>query len=82
VENIITNRQPRMNNLLKNAPHPVSVIADSKWDRPYSREQAAYPLPWLREKKFWPTISRIDDTYGDLNLICDCPSVEEFSQWT
>jgi glycine dehydrogenase len=45
--------------------------------RPYSREVAAYPVPWLREKKFWPTVSRIDDAYGDLNLICDCPSVEE-----
>ena len=45
--------------------------------RPYSRETAAYPVPWLREKKFWPAVSRIDDAYGDLNLICDCPSVEE-----
>ncbi|PPQ67173.1 hypothetical protein CVT25_005774 [Psilocybe cyanescens] len=70
-EDIITGKQPKDNNLLKNAPHPTSVIVSSEqdWNRPYSREQATYPLPWLREKKFWPTVSRIDDAYGDLNLI-------------
>ncbi|EDR15797.1 uncharacterized protein LACBIDRAFT_243489 [Laccaria bicolor S238N-H82] len=79
-EDIITGKQPRDNNLLKNAPHPMSVItlSEEEWNRPYSRQTAAYPLPWLKEKKFWPTVSRIDDAYGDLNLICDCPSVEEF----
>ncbi|KAF9486297.1 glycine dehydrogenase [Pholiota conissans] len=78
-EDIITGKQPKDNNLLKNAPHPMSIIASSQWNRPYTREQAAYPLPWLREKKFWPTVSRIDDAYGDLHLICDCPSVEEMA---
>ncbi|KAK7465379.1 glycine decarboxylase subunit P [Stygiomarasmius scandens] len=69
------------NNLLKNAPHPQHIIAlsDAEWNRPYSRREAAYPLPYLEEKKFWPTVSRIDDAYGDLNLICDCPSVEELA---
>ncbi|EGO31043.1 hypothetical protein SERLADRAFT_444616 [Serpula lacrymans var. lacrymans S7.9] len=78
-EDIITGKQPKENNLLKNAPHPMAaiVLSDKEWDRPYSREAAAYPMPWLRERKFWPTVSRIDDAYGDLNLICDCPSVEE-----
>jgi glycine dehydrogenase len=80
-EEIISGKQPKDNNLLKNAPHPISVIASSEedWKRPYSRERAAFPLPWLREKKLWPSVSRIDDAYGDLNLICDCPSVEEFT---
>ncbi|KAJ7492449.1 glycine cleavage system P-protein-domain-containing protein [Mycena latifolia] len=80
-EDIITGEQPKDNNLLKNAPHPPSVIAlsEEEWNRPYSRQTAAYPLPWLQEKKFWPTVSRIDDAYGDLNLICDCPSVEELA---
>ncbi|KAF8807832.1 glycine dehydrogenase [Phlegmacium glaucopus] len=79
-EEIISGKQPKDNNLLKNAPHPITVIASSEedWQRPYTRERAAYPLPWLREKKLWPSVSRIDDAYGDLNLICDCPSVEEF----
>ncbi|EMD41915.1 hypothetical protein CERSUDRAFT_110471 [Gelatoporia subvermispora B] len=80
-EDIISGKQPKDNNLLKNAPHPVSVIAlsEDQWNRPYSRQTAAYPLPWLLERKFWPTVSRIDDAYGDLNLVCDCPSVEELA---
>lgn len=80
-EDIITGKQPKDNNVLKNAPHPPSVIvlSDADWNRPYSRHTAAYPAPWLLERKFWPTVSRIDDAYGDLNLICDCPSVEELA---
>ncbi|KAG5650996.1 hypothetical protein H0H81_010296 [Sphagnurus paluster] len=78
-EDVITGKQPKDNNILVNAPHPMSVVATGEWDRPYSRETAVYPLPFLKEKKFWPTVSRIDDAYGDLNLICDCPSVEELS---
>ncbi|KAF9513677.1 hypothetical protein BS47DRAFT_1343904 [Hydnum rufescens UP504] len=81
VDAIIAGKQPRDNNLLKNAPHPMSVIAlpEDKWKRPYDREAAVYPLPWLRERKFWPSVSRIDDAYGDLNLICECPSVEDLA---
>ncbi|KAK7465389.1 glycine decarboxylase subunit P [Stygiomarasmius scandens] len=80
-DDIISGKQPRDNNLLTNAPHPQHIIAlsDAEWNRPYSRREAAYPLPYLEEKKFWPTVSRIDDAYGDLNLICDCPSVEELA---
>ncbi|KAI9444857.1 glycine dehydrogenase [Lactarius indigo] len=68
-EEVRTGKQPRDNNVLKNAPHPMSVIAlsEEEWKRPYSRQQAAYPLP----------VSRVDDAYGDTNLVCDCPSVEE-----
>ncbi|RPD55913.1 glycine dehydrogenase [Lentinus tigrinus ALCF2SS1-6] len=78
-EDIITGKQPKDNNLLKNAPHPLSVITlpEEEWNRPYSRQTAAYPVPGLLERKFWPTVSRIDDAYGDTHLICDCPSVEE-----
>ncbi|KAI5116917.1 hypothetical protein M0805_003990 [Coniferiporia weirii] len=81
-QEVIDGKQPRDNNLLKNAPHPLSavVIPEEKWDRPYSRERAVYPLPWLREKKFWPSVSRVDDAFGDLNLVCDCPSVEELAE--
>ncbi|EJC98691.1 glycine dehydrogenase [Fomitiporia mediterranea MF3/22] len=78
-QEVVDGIQPKDNNLLKNAPHPMSVLLlpEEKWNKPYSRERAAYPLPWLREKKFWPSIARVDDAYGDLNLVCDCPSVEE-----
>lgn len=66
----------RKDNVLKNAPHTVgSLLADS-WSHPYSREQAAYPLPWVREHKFWPHVGRIDQAYGDRNLFCTCPPVE------
>jgi glycine dehydrogenase len=65
--------------VLKNAPHSLEdVVSSDDWDtRGYTREQAAYPLPFLKHNKCWPTVSRLNDTYGDLNLICTCPSVEE-----
>lgn len=62
-------RQPRDNNVLTNAPHPVEQLLVDKWDRPYSREEAAYPMTSLRKKKFWPSVGRVDDTYGDRNLV-------------
>jgi len=67
-------------NVLKNAPHTASVITADKWDRPYSRQKAAYPLPYVREAKFWPTVSRIDNAYGDRNLVCSCLPVEVFEE--
>ena len=60
------------NNLLKHAPHTASVIASDDWNRPYSREQAAFPAPWVHENKFWPAVSRIDNVWGDRNLFCAC----------
>uniref|UniRef100_A0A1A8G4A7 Glycine cleavage system P protein n=1 Tax=Nothobranchius korthausae TaxID=1143690 RepID=A0A1A8G4A7_9TELE len=66
-------------NPLKMAPHSLACISSSNWDRPYSREHAAFPLPFIRpETKFWPTISRIDDIYGDQNLVCTCPPMEVY----
>lgn len=65
------------NNPLKHAPHTQKDIA-GEWTRPYSREQAAFPLPALYANKFWPTVNRIDDVYGDRNLICSCPAIEEY----
>lgn len=72
------NKEP-LGQVLKNAPHSLEDIVSSEdWDaRGYTREQAAYPLPFLKKNKCWPTASRLNDTYGDLNLICTCPSVEE-----
>jgi glycine dehydrogenase len=69
----------RQNNLLKNAPHTADVLVADKWDRPYSREQAAYPAPWLRDYKFWPAVGRIDNVYGDRNLVCSCVGMEAYS---
>jgi glycine dehydrogenase len=80
IEAIATGRQDRQNNLLKNAPHTARQIASDKWDQPYSREQAAFPAPWTQEHKFWPAVARIDNVYGDRNLFCACPPVEEFEK--
>ena len=77
IEAIANGKTDRKNNVLKNAPHTVRQIASDKWDRPYSREQAAFPAPWTREHKFWPTVARIDNVYGDRNLFCSCPPLEE-----
>jgi glycine dehydrogenase len=66
------------NNLLKNAPHTLADLVDANWDRPYSREQAVFPTAGLRSSKFWPTVSRIDQAYGDRNLVCSCPSMSEY----
>lgn len=67
-------------NVLKNAPHTAEEIASGSWSHPYSREKAAYPLPWIADNKFWPSVGRIDDAYGDRNLICTCASIEEYSK--
>jgi glycine dehydrogenase len=80
IEAIANGKMDRENNLLKNAPHTARQIASEKWDRPYSREQAAFPAPWTREHKFWPAVARIDNVYGDRNLFCSCLPVEEFEK--
>ena len=69
----------RKDNLLKNAPHTAEMIARDAWDRPYSREQAAYPTAWVREAKFWPSVGRIDNVYGERNLVCACPPIESYT---
>jgi len=70
---------PADNNPLKRAPHTQADVMASDWDRPYSREQAAYPLAWIRSNKFWPSVNRIDDVYGDRNLNCGCPSTDSYA---
>ncbi len=66
------------NNVLKNAPHTAAVITADSWNRPYSRQKAAYPLSFVKEAKFWPTVSRVDNAYGDRNLVCSCLPIEEY----
>ena len=80
IEAVATGKIDKQNNPLKNAPHTTLQIAAEKWEHPYSREQAAFPAPWTREHKFWPAVARIDNVYGDRNLFCSCPPVEEFSE--
>lgn len=67
-------------NLLKNAPHTAKAVVNSTWNHEYSREQAAYPLPWVKENKFWPSVARIDNAYGDRNLVCSCLPIENYME--
>jgi glycine dehydrogenase len=81
IEAVAKGKMDRGNNMLKHAPHTAGQIASDKWDRPYTREQAAFPAPWTREHKFWPAVARIDNVYGDRNLFCSCPPVDELEDW-
>jgi glycine cleavage system P protein (glycine dehydrogenase) len=67
-------------NVLKNAPHTAQAIISDDWDHAYSREQAAYPAPWTRDHKFWPTVRRVNNAHGDRNLICACPPIEAYEE--
>ena len=70
----------KSNNPLKNAPHTAVIITADNWGRPYSRETAAFPLPYVREHKFWPSVGRVNDTHGDRTLICSCPPMEAYAE--
>ncbi len=70
----------RPNNPLKNAPHTQTMLTSDQWDFPYSRQQAAFPLPYVSDNKFWPTVRRVDDAYGDRNLICTCTPIEAYAE--
>ncbi|MCC5905467.1 MAG: aminomethyl-transferring glycine dehydrogenase [Balneolaceae bacterium] len=70
----------KQENVLKHAPHTTRVVMDEEWNRPYSREKAVFPLPHLRFNKFWPSVSRVDDAYGDRNLMCSCLPIEAYAE--
>jgi len=74
IREIEEGKADRENNVLKHAPHTQSVVMSDKWDRPYTREKAAFPAPWVKESKFWPTVSRVDNVYGDRNLVTRIPA--------
>jgi glycine dehydrogenase len=76
---IESGKADKQNNLLKNAPHTADMIASDNWNRPYSREQAAFPVKSLRDYKFWPAVGRVDNVYGDRNPVCTCAGMENFT---
>ena len=80
IAEIETGLADRKENVLKHAPHTASIITADEWTRPYSRQKAAYPLTWVKDYKFWPSVSRIDSAYGDRNLVCSCMPVEEYAE--
>lgn len=71
-------RWPQEDNPLRNAPHPAELLTIESWSHPYSRHVAAYPAPWTREHKYWPPVSRVDNAYGDRNLVCSCPPLSDY----
>src|SRR6056297_3390976 len=80
IRDIENGEADKENNVLKNAPHTMRVIASGEWKHPYTREDAVFPLPHLRFNKFWPAVGRVDDAYGDRNLICSCLPLEEYTE--
>jgi glycine dehydrogenase len=79
IQAVMDGSADRRDNVLKNAPHTAAAVSATEWPHAYSREQAAYPLDFVRARKFWPTVGRIDNPYGDRNLVCACPPVAEFA---
>jgi glycine dehydrogenase len=76
---IETGQADKQDNPLKHAPHTAAAVTANDWPHKYGREQAAWPAKWLRDNKFWPAVGRIDNPYGDRNLVCACPPVEAYS---
>jgi glycine dehydrogenase len=76
IEAIVTGGGDREDNPLKHAPHTAAAATATEWTHGYTREQAVYPLPWVKDRKFWPPVGRIDNPYGDRNLFCSCPPIE------
>jgi len=79
IEDVVTGRADREDNVLKNSPHTAEAVVSSTWTHPYTREEAAFPLPFVRRGKFWPAVGRIDNAYGDRNLFCSCPPLSSDS---
>jgi glycine dehydrogenase len=78
IRDIEEGRADKLNNLIKNAPHTANMVVSDAWDKPYGRNQAAFPRNWSNEDKYWPTVGRVDDAYGDRNLYCTCAPVESY----
>jgi glycine dehydrogenase len=71
---------PKDDNPLVNAPHTAAVVTADAWSHPYSRDVAAFPAPWLRDQKWWPSVGRVDNAWGDRNLVCTCPPLEAYEE--
>jgi glycine dehydrogenase len=79
IKDIESGATDKQDNVLKNAPHTLEVLTQNQWKHSYSREKAAYPLPWLKKNKTFATVSRVDNAFGDRNIVCSCPPMEEYA---
>ncbi|NRA36809.1 MAG: aminomethyl-transferring glycine dehydrogenase [Planctomycetes bacterium] len=82
IQAIINGKADRDDNVLINAPHTAAVISSDQWSHPYSRDEAAFPLPWLRNRKFWSPVGRVNNAHGDRNLVCSCEGMENYMEAT
>jgi glycine dehydrogenase len=82
IREIEEGRADKKSNLLKHAPHTQETVIADDWNRPYTREQAAFPLPYVRQGKFWPSVSRVNNTHGDRHLVCTCEPVSSYMEAT
>jgi len=80
IQEIIDCKFDKVNNVIKNAPHTAKLTVSDNWNKPYGREKAAFPLKWVRSNKFWPSVARVDNAYGDRNLVCTCAPIEEYME--
>ena len=80
IQAVIDGKADAKDNVLKNAPHTMHAVTTEEWTHPYTREQAAFPLPFVRARKIWPAVGRIDNPYGDRNLVCSCPPIEAYQE--
>jgi len=80
IQAVVTGEADKTNNVLKNSPHTAKVVCADTWDRPYSRELAAFPTAFVREHKFWPAVGRVDNVYGDRNLVCSCVGMDNYAE--
>jgi len=82
VQEVIDGKADKVNNVIKNAPHTAKLVISDKYDKPYSREKAVYPLQWVKANKFWPSVGKVDNAYGDRNLVCSCAPIEAYMNET
>lgn len=78
IDEIIEGKADATDNVIKNAPHSYFHVSSDQWNHSYSREKAAFPLGWIKQRKYWPPVSRIDNVYGDKTLICTCPPIDSY----
>ncbi|MBS1650676.1 MAG: aminomethyl-transferring glycine dehydrogenase [Bacteroidetes bacterium] len=78
IQEIVDGKTDKVNNVIKNAPHTAKLVISDSYDKPYSREKAVFPLPYVKANKFWPSVARVDNAYGDRNLICSCAPIEAY----
>jgi glycine dehydrogenase len=79
IQEVLSGAADPADNVLANAPHTAAMVTADSWERPYTREKAAWPAAWVRQHKFWPSVRRVNDAYGDRNLVCSCAPLEAYA---